>query len=202
MPLHEPVVICSPLVRVFPAQLLIKLFCEVRDAACPASEPSALVPSTNEPLWMASALRLVPVESLLSEDVEVGSAAVLSLPPLAKAPEVNARANASLVYCMLSISYWDWNTISKDIEILNAGDGWRIKECIPSNNSETEARSTWSPLLTCKPSVIEGKWREKFRGSSTQKNDQKLVRTEQREKMPIGKVLIHESWRSSLTRGH
>jgi hypothetical protein len=63
MPLHDPVVIWRPLVKVFPAQLFMKLFCEVKDKACPTSlAPTSSRPLLNEPLWMALADSVVPVE--------------------------------------------------------------------------------------------------------------------------------------------
>jgi len=51
IPLHDPVVIWRPLVKVFPAQLLMKLFVDVNDFACQTSAaPICVLPSTNEPL--------------------------------------------------------------------------------------------------------------------------------------------------------
>jgi hypothetical protein len=59
IPLHDPVVICRPFVNVLPAQLLMKLFCDVVDAAWPASDPVSCCPSLKEPLWMALAESVV-----------------------------------------------------------------------------------------------------------------------------------------------
>lgn len=55
IPLHEPEVICKPFVIVLPTQLLMKLFVDVRDNACPASAaPTSSLPSTVEPFCTAS----------------------------------------------------------------------------------------------------------------------------------------------------
>jgi hypothetical protein len=42
----------------------MKLFCDVKDFACPASEPISSLPSLNEPLWIALADKVVPVAPL------------------------------------------------------------------------------------------------------------------------------------------
>lgn len=65
MPLHDPVVIWRPFVNVLPAQLLMKLFCEVKDLAWPsAAAPISLLPSLKEPFWTALEVNVVPLAPL------------------------------------------------------------------------------------------------------------------------------------------
>lgn len=45
--------------RVLPAHSLMKLFCEVAEAACPSSAPRPSEPSEKEPVWIAFSLRVV-----------------------------------------------------------------------------------------------------------------------------------------------
>jgi len=57
----------------------MKLFCDVADAAWPASEPAAALPSTKEPLWIALASKVVPVAPLPPALLLLS---VVALPPL------------------------------------------------------------------------------------------------------------------------
>jgi len=67
IPLQDPVTIWRPLVSVFPTQVLMKLLVEVNDFACPTSAaPIEVLPSTKEPLWIASGERTVESARLLS----------------------------------------------------------------------------------------------------------------------------------------
>lgn len=51
--------------RVLPAHSLMKLFCEVAEAACPSSAPRPWEPSEKEPVWIALSLRVVESAALL-----------------------------------------------------------------------------------------------------------------------------------------